>query len=81
MKVITFADEGIFNGAPTDVGMLKQFIFSRSDMNYPIFIDNNHVAYNGMSGLLRRAAMLNVYQRSSSLARTSQCPSVSSSRA
>jgi len=47
VKVITFADEGIFNGTPTDVGALKQFIFARGDMNYPIFVDNNHVAYNG----------------------------------
>lgn len=47
VKVVTFADEGIFNGAASDVDMLKQFVFSRNDMNYPIFVDNNKVAYNG----------------------------------
>ncbi|GJE96562.1 TlpA family protein disulfide reductase [Phanerochaete sordida] len=48
VKVITFADEGIFNGTPTDVAALKRFVFARGDMNYPIFIDTNHVAYNAL---------------------------------
>ena len=45
--MVTFADEGIFNNAPTDVAALKNFIFARTDMNYPIFVDTNRVAYNG----------------------------------
>lgn len=47
IKVLTFADEGIFNNTPTDVPALKNFIFARNDMNYPIYVDSNRVAYNG----------------------------------
>ncbi|KIP11178.1 hypothetical protein PHLGIDRAFT_21838 [Phlebiopsis gigantea 11061_1 CR5-6] len=48
VKVVTFADEGIFNNTPTDVAALKNFIFARTDMNYPIFVDTQHVAYNAL---------------------------------
>lgn len=46
-KVITFANEGIFNGADTDMSSLKAFVFARNDMNYPIYVDSNRVAFNG----------------------------------
>ena len=49
VKVVTFADEGIFNNTPTDVAALKNFIFARTDMNYPIYVDTHRVAYNGTS--------------------------------
>ena len=47
VKVLAFADEGIFNNTPTDVSALKNFVFARQDMNYPVYIDSSHVAYNG----------------------------------
>ena len=47
IKVVSFADEGIFNNKPTDVAAMKAFVFGRTDMNYPIYIDSHHVAYNG----------------------------------
>lgn len=47
VKVISFADEGIFNNKATDIAAMKTFVFSRTDMNYPIYIDSHHVAYNG----------------------------------
>jgi hypothetical protein len=47
VKIISFANEGIFNGAETNIPALRAFIFARNDMNYPIYIDTNWVAFNG----------------------------------
>ena len=51
VKVVSFADEGIFNNKPTDVGAMKAFVFGRTDMNYPIYIDTHRVAVNGACAL------------------------------
>ncbi|KAI0091360.1 hypothetical protein BDY19DRAFT_886134 [Irpex rosettiformis] len=48
IKVVTFANEGIFNGADTDVAAFKAFVFARNDMNYPIYVDNNRIAFNAL---------------------------------
>ncbi|KAH9945284.1 uncharacterized protein BXZ73DRAFT_37922 [Epithele typhae] len=48
IKVITFNSETIFTNAPVDVGFVKNFVASRTDMKYPIFIDTHRVAVNSI---------------------------------
>ncbi|KAI0682846.1 hypothetical protein BC835DRAFT_1297788 [Cytidiella melzeri] len=47
-KIISFANEGIFNGADTDVSALEAFIYARNDMEYPIYVDSQRVAFNAL---------------------------------
>ncbi|KAI0925919.1 hypothetical protein AcV5_008522 [Taiwanofungus camphoratus] len=44
IKVVTFNHEGIFTKADIDRTVVKKFINSRNDMNYPIYIDTNRIA-------------------------------------
>ena len=52
IKVITYDHEGIFNNAETNISELKQFVLSRSNMNYPIYVDVKRVAINGEQNAL-----------------------------
>ena len=47
MKVISFNHEGIFNNAETNITAVKNFVLSRPDMNFPVFVDVRRVAING----------------------------------
>lgn len=44
VKVITFNHEGIFTKADINRTVVKGFVDSRGDMNYPIYIDSQRVA-------------------------------------
>ncbi|KAI0346555.1 hypothetical protein BDW22DRAFT_1352680 [Trametopsis cervina] len=47
-KVISFAHEGIFNNAETDVPALAAFVAARRDIDYPVFVDHRRVAFNAL---------------------------------
>ena len=47
IKVITFNHEGIFNNTETNIPALKDFVLSRNNMNYPIYVDVNRLAIDG----------------------------------
>lgn len=51
VKVLTFNHEGIFNQDDTDIEALKGFIQQSGNLRYPILVDANRVAINGMSHL------------------------------
>ena len=46
IKVITYNHEGIFNNTDTNIPMLREFVASRANMNYPISVDAKRVAIN-----------------------------------
>lgn len=48
VKVITFNHEGIFSQAATDIEALKAFIKMKGNLQYPIFVDINRIAINGV---------------------------------
>ncbi|CCM04985.1 uncharacterized protein FIBRA_07183 [Fibroporia radiculosa] len=48
VKVITFNHEGIFTKAEIDRAVVKNFIDSRNDMDYPIYIDSERVAVEAL---------------------------------
>ncbi|KAF7795976.1 hypothetical protein EIP86_007145 [Pleurotus ostreatoroseus] len=48
MKVISFNHEGIFNNAETNITAVKNFVLSRPDMNFPVFVDVRRVAINAL---------------------------------
>ncbi|GBE80370.1 hypothetical protein SCP_0300850 [Sparassis crispa] len=48
VKVITFNNEGIFNKAPTDSEIIKDFVAERDDVNYPVYIDKKNIAVESL---------------------------------
>lgn len=44
VKLITFCHEGIFSNANANAGGIRQFVKTRTDMNYPIYVDIQRVA-------------------------------------
>lgn len=48
VKVITFNHEGIFTKADINRTVVKGFVDSRGDMNYPIYIDSQRVAIRSL---------------------------------
>ncbi|KAJ3554544.1 hypothetical protein NM688_g3053 [Phlebia brevispora] len=48
MKVISYNHEGIFNNTETNIPAVKNFVLSRQDMNFPIFVDVKRLAINSL---------------------------------
>lgn len=50
VKVITFNHEGIFNKTEIDRSVVKTFVNSRNDMDYPVYIDSHRIAVQSKGG-------------------------------
>ncbi|KAI0734247.1 hypothetical protein C8Q72DRAFT_923633, partial [Fomitopsis betulina] len=48
VKVITFNHEGIFNKTEIDRSVVKTFVNSRNDMDYPVYIDSHRIAVQSL---------------------------------
>ncbi|KAJ3491755.1 hypothetical protein NLI96_g442 [Meripilus lineatus] len=48
VKVITFDNEGIFNGTKSNVDEVRRFIARRTDMKYPVLVDVHHTATDAL---------------------------------